>query len=134
MSISRRNVLKSTVAGAALGGIGAPFVARAQSAEFTYKYANNLPDSHPLNVRAKEMAAAIKAETSGKFDLQIFPNNQLGSDTDMLSQIRSGDIEFFTLSGLILSTLVPAASINGIGFAFPDYDTVWKAMDGGLGA
>ena len=80
------------------------------------------------------MAAAIKAETNGRFDIQIFPNNQLGSDTDMLSQLRSGGVEFFTLSGLILSTLVPAASINGIGFAFPDYETVWKAMDGELGA
>jgi tripartite ATP-independent transporter DctP family solute receptor len=48
--------------------------------------------------------------------------------------VRSGGVEFFTLSGLILSTLVPAASINGIGFAFPDYATVWKAMDGELGA
>ena len=52
----------------------------------------------------------------------------------MLNHIRSGGMEFFTLSGLILSSLVPAASINGIGFAFPDYDTVWKAMDGDLGA
>lgn len=134
MSFSRRTLLKASAATAVFGGASAPFVARAQAAEFTYKYANNLPDTHPLNVRAKEMAAAIKSETGGKFDLQIFPNNQLGSDTDMLSQIRSGGVEFFTLSGLILSTLVPAASINGIGFAFPDYDTVWKAMDGDLGA
>jgi tripartite ATP-independent transporter DctP family solute receptor len=66
--------------------------------------------------------------------MQVFPNSQLGSDTDMLSQVRSGGVEFFTLSGLILATLVPAASINGIGFAFPDYPTVWKAMDGDLGA
>jgi len=29
---------------------------------------------------------------------------------------------------------VPVASINGIGFAFKDYDTVWSAMDGKLGA
>src|SRR6478672_7450575 len=134
MSFSRRALLKASAASAVLGGIGAPFVARAQTAEFTYKYANNLPDGHPMNVRAKEMAAAIKAETNGRVDLQIFPNNQLGSDTDMLSQIRSGGVEFFTLSGLILATLVPAASINGIGFAFADYDTVWKAMDGDLGA
>src|ERR1700752_1388704 len=134
MSFSRRTLLKASAASAVLGGIGAPLVARAQTAEFTYKYANNLPDGHPMNARAKEMAAAIKAETNGRFDLQIFPNNQLGSDTDMLSQVRSGGVEFFTLSGLILSTLVPAASISGIGFAFPDYDTVWKAMDGGLGA
>ncbi|WP_454619012.1 TRAP transporter substrate-binding protein [Bradyrhizobium cenepequi] len=134
MSFSRRALLKASAASALLGGLGAPLVARAQAAEFTYKYANNLPDSHPMNVRAREMAAAIKTETNGRFDLQVFPNNQLGSDTDVLSQIRSGGVEFFTLSGLILSTLVPAASINGIGFAFPDYDTVWKAMDGGLGA
>src|SRR3954454_16850404 len=126
MSFSRRTLLKASVASATLGGIGTPWLVRAQTAEFIYKYANNLPDTHPLNARAKEMAAAIKAETQGRFDLQIFPNNQLGSDTDMLSQIRSGGIEFFTLSGLILATLVPAASINGIGFAFPDYDTVWK--------
>jgi TRAP-type transport system periplasmic protein len=134
MSVSRRTLLKTSAASAVAVGIGSPRLARAQAVEFSYKYANNLPDSHPLNTRAKEMAGAIKAETNGRFELRIFPNNQLGSDTDMLSQVRSGAIEFFTLSGLILSTLVPAASINGIGFAFPDYDTVWKAMDGDLGA
>jgi tripartite ATP-independent transporter DctP family solute receptor len=134
MILSRRRLL--TVGSTAIAGaaIGAPFVARAQQAEFTYKYANNLPETHPMNMRAKEMAAAIKQETNGKFELQIFPNSQLGSDTDTLSQVRSGGVEFFTLSGLILSTLVPAASINGVGFAFPDYDAVWKAMDGDLGA
>ena len=109
-------------------------IASAQQPQWVYKYANNLPETHPMNLRAQDMAAAIKQETNGRFELQIFPSSQLGSDTDTLSQIRSGGVEFFTLSGLILSTLVPAASINGMGFAFPDYDTVWKAMDGDLGA
>jgi tripartite ATP-independent transporter DctP family solute receptor len=131
MTISRRNLLGSI---AVAGVIGTPFIARAQQAEFKYKYANNLPETHPMNVRAQEMAAAIKTETNGRLDVQIFPSSQLGSDTDTLSQLRSGGVEFFTLSGLILSTLVPAASINGLGFAFPDYATVWKAMDGELGA
>ncbi|NVN86457.1 MAG: TRAP transporter substrate-binding protein [Rhodopseudomonas sp.] len=134
MSVSRRTLLKASAAATVIGGGGMPWVARAQQAEFSYKYANNLPDTHPMNVRAREMSAAIKTETNGRVDIAIFPSNQLGSDTDMLSQIRSGGVEFFTLSGLILATLVPAASINGIGFAFPDYDTVWKAMDGELGA
>jgi tripartite ATP-independent transporter DctP family solute receptor len=131
MSLSRRHMLAAATAS---GILAAPFVARAQPTEFTYKYANNLPDTHPMNVRAREMAAAIKTETGGRFALEVFPSSQLGSDTDTLSQLRSGGVEFFTLSGLILSTLVPAASINGIGFAFPDYPTVWKAMDGDLGA
>jgi tripartite ATP-independent transporter DctP family solute receptor len=130
MSISRRTMLQGTAAAAFVSSIGA----RAQSAEFTYKYANNLPVTHPMNLRAKEAADRIKQETGGRVEIQIFPNNQLGSDTDMLSQVRSGGVEFFTLSPLILSTLVPNASISGIGFAFPNYDAVWKAMDGELGA
>ena len=132
MKVSRRRMLAS--GSILLASVTAPRTARAQQAQWVYKYANNLPEAHPMNVRAREMAAAIKQETNGRFDLQIFPSSQLGSDTDTLSQIRSGGVEFFTLSGLILSTLIPAASINGMGFAFADYDTVWKAMDGDLGA
>ena len=130
MTITRRNFLATAGAGA-LALSMAP--AHAEKAEFNYKYANNLPVTHPMNIRAAQMADAIRTETKGRVDIQIFPNNQLGSDTDMLSQVRSGGVDFFTLSGLILSTLVPAAAISGIGFAFPDYDSVWKAMDGDLG-
>jgi tripartite ATP-independent transporter DctP family solute receptor len=130
MTISRRSMLQATTAAALVAGTGA----RAQTPEFTYRYANNLPLTHPMNVRANEAAERIRQESNGRMVLQIFPNNQLGSDTDMLSQVRSGGIDFFTLSPLILSTLVPNASLSGIGFAFPNYEAVWKAMDGELGA
>jgi tripartite ATP-independent transporter DctP family solute receptor len=133
MNITRRTFLSTAGAGAL--ALALPVrSAFAQKTEFSYKFANNLPVTHPLNVRAKEMVDAIRNDTQGRVEIQIFPNNQLGSDTDMLSQLRSGGIEFFTLSGLILSTLVPASSITGMGFAFADYGTVWKALDGELGA
>ena len=120
------------------GSAALPLVAIARrpahAAEFSLKLANNSPLAHPQSVRQAEAATRIREATGGRVDIQVFPNNQLGSDTDMLSQLRSGAIDFFTLSGLILATLVPPASINGVGFAFKDYETVWKAMDGKLGA
>ena len=132
--ITRRKFVANTaIATGAVASFGI-LTRRADAAEFSYKYANNSPLTHPLNIRATEAAAKIKEESGGRLDIQVFPNNQLGGDTDMLSQVRSGAIEFFTLSGLILSTLVPVASINGIGFAFKDYSQVWPAMDGSLGA
>ena len=112
LKTTRRSMLLGTVAATT---IGAPWIAKG-AAEFQLKYANNSPVTHPLNVRITEAVERIKKETNGRVEIQIFPNNQLGSDTDMLSQLRSGAIEFFTLSGLILSTLVPVASINGLGF------------------
>ena len=132
VGITRRHFVGAAgaTAIAGLGTVGR----RARAAEFTLKYAHNSQVTHPLHVRTSEAAERIKQETGGKVEIQIFPNNQLGGDTDMLSQVRSGAIDFFTLSGLILATLVPVASINGIGFAFKDYDQVWPAMDGELGA
>jgi len=127
---SRRSML---AAGAAL-----PLVAihrrPAHAAEFSYKYAHNTAVTHPLHIRTTEAAARVKEATAGRVEITVFPNSQLGSDTDTLSQLRSGAVEMFTLSGLILSTLVPVAAINGIGFAFKDYDQVWSTMDGKLGA
>src|SRR5205807_2506934 len=71
--------------------------------------------------------------TKGRVEINLFPANQLGSDTDLLSQVRSGGVEFFNLATSVLATLVPVVGIVNTGFAFPDYDTVWKAMDGDLG-
>ena len=105
----------------------------ARAAEFTYKYANNLPVTHPMNVRSAEMVEAIKRDSGGRLVIQIFPNSQLGGDTDVLSQLRAGAVQFFNLSGLILGTLVPMANINGVGFAWKSYQEVWPAMDGDLG-
>lgn len=107
---------------------------RAQAAEFSLKLATGQDPTHPVNLRAQEAIDRIRTATGGRLEIRLFPANQLGSDTDLLSQVRSGGVEMFNLSSSILATLVPAAGIVNTGFAFPDYPTVWKAMDGELGA
>src|SRR3954471_1448202 len=131
--IARRAALKSSAAFA----VAAPAVLRVTrlcAAEFTMKLGNNVPATHPLSARQVEATDAIRQETNGRVDIRVFPSNQLGSDTDSLSQLRSGALEFFSLSPLILQTLVPNAAISGIGFAWSGYDKVWPALDGDLGA
>jgi len=130
--VTRRVVLGALAGAPALSVLGMPRIARA--ADIELKYGNNLPLSHPLNIRAQEAADRVKTQTNGRVEIKIFPNNQLGGDTDMLSQVRNGGITFFTPSALVIATLVPVAAINAVGFAFADYDQVWKAMDGALGA
>jgi len=127
--IDRRTVLKTAgiVMGAsAIGG-------RARAAEFTMKYGNDLPAAHPINTRAREAVDAIKAQTNGRLEIEIFPNSQLGSSTDMLSQVRSGAIDIFTIGSPIVN-VVPIAAISSIAFAFATFDRVWAAVDGDLGA
>ena len=134
---SRRSFLKTASlasAAAAAGGLGLYSSSSLGADVITLKYANNLPIQHPMNVQARKMAKAIAEETDGQVKIQVFPSSQLGSDTDTLGQVRSGAVDLFSLSPVILGTMVPAVQISAIGFAFKDYDTVWRAMDGELGA
>lgn len=134
--LGRRRFLAGSAAAMA-GAVTFPALpgrARAAGAEFTYKLATGQDPTHPVNLRAQEAINRIREATHGRLEINLFPANQLGSDTDLLAQVRSGGVEFFNLSTSILATLVPAAGILNTGFAFPSYDAVWKAMDGDLGA
>jgi TRAP-type transport system periplasmic protein len=128
--VNRRGLIATA---AAIPFLAAPAIRTQAAAKFVFKYGNNVPDSYPLNQRTKEAAERIRTATDGAFDLQIFPSGQLGTDSDMLSQVRSGALQAYTASGLGLSTLVPLTAINALGFAFKDYSQVWPAMDGKLG-
>lgn len=131
---SRRTVLKQMsllpIAGMTLA---APSRLLAATPEFSLKYANNLPLSHPLNIRAAEAAQRVAKESDGRVEINIFPNNQLGGDTDMLAQVRSGGVDMFTPGTLVIATIAPVSAITAVGFAFTDYSQIWGAVDGKLG-
>lgn len=129
LRLSRRALLVGAATVPAFGIL----TRRGQAAEFTYKLATGQDPTHPVNIRAQEAIDRIREATGGRLEIKLFPANQLGSDTDLLAQVRNGSVEFFNLATSILSTFVPAASLPNTGFAFKDYDAVWQAMDGGLG-
>ena len=80
-----------------------------------------------------ELWAAVKKETNGRLDVTTFPNNQLGGDTAMLTQLRAGALHFMSLGGDVLQSVVPVAGILGVGFAFNDSPHAFTAFDGKLG-
>ena len=106
---------------------------RASAAEFDYKLGTGQDPSHPNNLRMQEALDRIREKSGGRLDIKLFPANQLGSDTDLLGQLRNGGIDFQLLSTSILAVFVPVAGILNTAYAFTDYDVVWKALDGGLG-
>jgi tripartite ATP-independent transporter DctP family solute receptor len=124
-----RFTLAGGSAALAVAALGTP----ARAAQFSYKYASNLSVDHPLNVSMRECWDAVRRETNGRLDVTVFPNNQLGGDTAALTQLRTGALQFFTLDGGILQSVVPVAAIQSIGFAFHDSTDAFAAFDGPLG-
>jgi len=125
---------RSFVVGAALG----PLVVLARSlraAEYTFTQYHNQTATSSLHQRLAEMWTAIRSETGGRVETQVFAqNNRLaGSDPAALAMLVAGEIQFFTLMGGILGTVVPAAEIQQVPFAFRSAAHAHKAMDGPLG-
>jgi tripartite ATP-independent transporter DctP family solute receptor len=122
----------ATSAAAALAGI-AIIKSPARAAQFSYKYGNDQTEISPLTKRARQMWDAIERETGGKLHVDTYPNSVLGGDSQMITQIRTGALQFLTEPGVILQSVVPAAAIDSVGFAFKESKQAFAAMDGELG-
>src|SRR3954454_8169718 len=109
------------IAGAATLPLFGILTRRAEAAEFVYKLATGQDPTHPVNLRAQQASDRIRAATEGRLEIRLFPANQLGGDTDLLAQVRSGAVEFLNLASSVLATFLPVATLPNLGFVFRDY-------------
>jgi tripartite ATP-independent transporter DctP family solute receptor len=129
-NLNRRTLLAGgLIAPAALAACG-----KGPDAEIVWRLGTNLPISHPLSARMKEAAGRVYEKSGHRLFIEVYPSAQLGTDADMLAQVRAGAIQMLSISGLIMSILVPQTALSGIGFAFQDRQQLFNSMDGALGA
>ena len=130
----RTNITRRGILGGAMAlPVAALTAERATAAIYRYKFATGQSLTNPINTRIQQAIDRISAASHGRLRIELFPNNELGSDTDQIGQVRSGAIQFLNVAASVLSTVVPAASLVNVGFAFSDYGQVWKAVDGAAG-
>ncbi len=132
------------MAGAALGSaslLARPLssfgaATRQGTAEFRFIQYHNQTAASFLHKRISDMWTAIRTETDGRVEGQVFPlNNKVaGSDPAALKMLVAGEIQFFTLMGGVMSQVVPAGDAQQVPFAFRSAEHAHEAMDGALGA
>lgn len=91
--------------------------------------------SSTLHRNLAAMWAAISAETGGRVTATVHAENGkvAGGDPTALRMLMAGEIQFYTLMGGILGTVVPVAEVQQVPFAFASAAQAHKAIDGPLG-
>jgi tripartite ATP-independent transporter DctP family solute receptor len=127
---TRRSLLTGA---AALGPV--LIVRPARAAEYKFSQYHNQAASGPLHKNLTSMWAAVAAETNGRVETTVnAENNKLpGGDPVALKMLIAGEIQFFTLMGGIIGTVVPVAEAQQLPFAFRSAAEAHKAIDGPLG-
>jgi TRAP-type transport system periplasmic protein len=105
------------------------------AADFKFRQFHNQAVSSPIHKRLVEMWAAVRAETNGRVETDVFAENAgiQGSDPAALKMVISGELDFFTLMGGILGQAVPVAEVQQVPFAFKTASEAHAAADGALG-
>ena len=134
MTPTRKQFLRGGAALATAAALPGFAILPARAARRTLiKFGLDLASDHPTTVNVNAAARKIKDATQGEVEVQVFPSSQLGNDSHMLSNLRSGAMQMMAIGDNIIATLVPACAIDNIGFAFKDSETAWKALDGKVG-
>ena len=129
MTLSRRTLLAASIGAPVLGLASRS----ARAAEFEMKWGSSTPADHPLNVSAAEAVKKINSESKGRIDIKFFPGGQLGGDSNMMAQLRSGALDLYTNAPSLLSNLSSTIGVTALGFAFKDASAIWGAVDGEVG-
>ncbi len=129
MSLTRKQFLIG--AAAAAGALAAPPIIAAPRT--VIRLGHGLAPDHPGAINILAAAQKINKATNGAVDIMVFPSSQLGDDTHMMSNVRSGAIQMVFTGDNIWSSLVPNAAIDNIGFAFKSGEMAWRAADGKVG-
>ena len=87
----------------------------------------------PYAIAAREFKAALDKEAPGKYDVQFFPNRQLGDEKEMLEGLSFGTLHMGIITNAPIASIESAFQINDMPFLYPDEAAAHKALDGALG-
>ncbi len=87
-------------------------------------------DTHPSGIAAQQFKKNVEARTKGEVKINLFGNNALGSPPEVLEQVVLGAVDM-SLSGQDqLAKHLPFYDVISTPFAFKDYATADKVIDG----
>ncbi len=98
------------------------------------KIAHSLPNSHPVHKGLEEFKRRVEERSGGKLQIEIFPNEQLGTEVQCLEKVQAGTLDITKTSAAPIGNFVPAYRVFSLPYLFRDEDHYWKVLDGPVGA
>jgi len=128
--LSRRSLIAAATA------VGSTIIVKpTRAADYTFEQYHNQPASGTLHKNLAAMWDAIANETNGRVEGIVHSENNkiAGGDPEAFKKLLAGEIQFFTLMGGIIGTVVPVAEAQQVPFAFESAPDAHKAIDGPFG-
>jgi len=118
---------------ASLGGLKSESASGGVGQERKVKIAHSLPTDHPVHLGIAHFSERLEALSGGKITCIVFPNGQLGSETEYLEKLQTGSLDVAKTSAAPVASFVPRMKVFSTPYLFRDEEHYWNVLDGELG-
>ena len=123
-------------ASSAAGGTGSAAGSKAAggsgSAKYTLLFQTTTNEDDPWSKAAEKFADTVKEKSKGQIEVKVYPNNQLGAETDVIQGIQNGTADMIT-TGESLQKWAPLAAMVAVPYLVHDEDSLNKLATGSIG-
>lgn len=90
---------------------------------------HNQATDHPTNIALLAFEEYIESELGDKYNVEVYPSELLGSQTDMVQLTQTGAIDFCVASNSILETFSDNYTLFNLPYLFASAEAYHAAMD-----
>ncbi len=97
------------------------------------KLGHGLDISHPVHKAMVYMSERLHEKSNGTMTIDIYPNQQLGSERECLELLQIGSLGMTKVSTGVLENFVPSLQVLGLPFLFRDKEHRFEVLEGEIG-
>ncbi|MFA5422523.1 MAG: TRAP transporter substrate-binding protein [Phycisphaerae bacterium] len=101
--------------------------------EVVLKLGHSLDVTHPVHTAMVYMAERVAEKSNGRMVVEIFPNEQLGTEKECIEALQLGYMAITKTSTAVMEGFVPEMKIFGVPYLFRDSEHFWKVLNGPIG-
>lgn len=125
----RRRTVLGGLAGILAAGVAPAHKAHAAT---TLKLGHLGNEENTWHKASMKFAEEVARRTKGAIEIRVFPNEQLGKETDLIKGIQLGTVDF-TITGESLQNWAPSAALLAVPYAVRDLAHMDRVVSGPIG-
>jgi tripartite ATP-independent transporter DctP family solute receptor len=101
--------------------------------EVILKLGHSLPTKHPVHRAMAFMAQCVQEKSKGRMRVEVFPNEQLGTEKECIEALQLGYLAMTKTSSAPMEGFVEQMKVFGVPYLFRDTEHFWNALNGPIG-
>jgi len=101
--------------------------------EYVFYYADNQTSDYPTTQGDKRFADLVYERTDGRIKIQVKCEAELGSEAEVINQMKYGGVAFARVSTSQLAERIPEMNVLLLPYLYDDSDHMWRVLDGEIG-